>query len=310
MQSLYNSFETQYPDMCTYVTFCRYWPQKYIKPSPNDFGTCLCIICQNFKQKLEALKKRKFIGIHHDLDDIVKCARNDDFQPEIEMKNDIEFLAVEDKSNVNIAFAQWEKVKQTEISKNTGKVKGDKTMRISKHLAAEELGKVILEEYEEYKNHLDHDFIIRTELNKMIIEASKDTELAVLHIDWAEQHKITEIKEVQTAYFGGRYNYDIHTGYVYTKEDSHGFASPSDSSNHGAEAIHVAIKPKVEDLVRKIKTKFIIASDSPTSQYRNGKNIFLMKKLAMEFGISIRLLFTEAGHGKSPCDGVGRNMKT
>ena len=29
-----------------------------------------------------------------------------------------------------------------------------------------------------------------------------------------------------------------------------------------------------------------------------------------EFGITIRILFTEAGHGKSPCDGVGGNVKT
>ena len=30
----------------------------------------------------------------------------------------------------------------------------------------------------------------------------------------------------------------------------------------------------------------------------------------MKFGIGVRLLFTEAGHGKSPCDGVGGNIKT
>lgn len=35
-----------------------------------------------------------------------------------------------------------------------------------------------------------------------------------------------------------------------------------------------------------------------------------MKRFCIEFGISIRLLFTEAGHGKSPCDGVGGNIKT
>ena len=35
-----------------------------------------------------------------------------------------------------------------------------------------------------------------------------------------------------------------------------------------------------------------------------------MKKLAEELNISIRLLFTEAGHGKSPCDGVGENIRT
>ena len=30
----------------------------------------------------------------------------------------------------------------------------------------------------------------------------------------------------------------------------------------------------------------------------------------MEFNITIRLIFTEAGHGKSPCDGVGGNNET
>ena len=138
----------------------------------------------------------------------------------------------------------------------------------------------------------------------------EDDEIAVLHIDWAEQHKITEVKEIQSAYFNGRYSYDIHTGYVYTREDSHGFASISDSSDHKAEAIHNAIKPKIEELVVKGKKKIIICSDSPTSQYRNSKNVFLMKKLCQEFNITIRLLFTESGHGKSPCDGVGGNIKT
>ena len=50
-------------------------------------------------------------------------------------------------------------MKQTEISKNTGKVKGDKTMRIPKHLPAAELGKVVLKEFEDYKEHLERDFV-------------------------------------------------------------------------------------------------------------------------------------------------------
>ena len=54
----------------------------------------------------------------------------------------------------------------------------------------------------------------------------------------------------------------------------------------------------------------MICSDSPTAQYRNAKNVFLMRRFCEEFNISIRLLFSEAGHGKSPCDGVGGNTKT
>ena len=142
------------------------------------------------------------------------------------------------------------------------------------------------------------------------MEANEESDIAVLHIDWAEQHKLTEIKEIQYAYFNGRYTYDIHTGYCYTKEDSHGFASLSDSSDHKAEAIHAALKHKIADLVENGKKRIVICSDSPTSQYRNGKNVYLMKRLAQELKISIRLLFTESGHGKSPCDGVGGNIKT
>ena len=311
--SLYYTFETHNPGLCTYQTFAKYWPALYVKPLASEFGTCLCTTCQNMELKVESLIARKVVFKDEDvftLDSVIKATRDENYEPETKFKSEIESLAEDDKANIDIGFLEWNKVKQVEISKNTGKTKGDKTMRLSKHLPAAELGKIILEEYEKYKNHLDRDFVMKQELKKVRNEAQEDEDLAVLHIDWAEQHKITEVKEIQSAYFNGRYSYDIHTGYVYTKEDSHGFASISDSSDHKAEAIHNAIKPTIEDLCSKGKTRFVICCDSPTSQYRNSKNVFLMRRLCIELNISIRLLFTEAGHGKSPCDGVGGNIKT
>ena len=110
-----------------------------------------------------------------------------------------------------------------------------------------------------------------------------------MHIDWAEQHRLIEIQEIQSAYFNGRLSYDIHTGYCYTKGDCHGFASLSDSSDHKAEAIHNALRPTIEELVAKGKKRFVICSDSPTSQYRNGSALslesasgFSLLRLAME----------------------------
>ena len=50
-------------------------------------------------------------------------------------------------------------------------------------------------------------------------------------------------------------------------------------------------------------------SDSPTSQYRNNKNMWLTKQLAIQHKITIEWLFTEAGHGKSCCDGIGGTLK-
>ena len=53
----------------------------------------------------------------------------------------------------------------------------------------------------------------------------------------------------------------------------------------------------------------MVVSDSPTDQYRNAKNVFLIKRLATELGICISLLFTESSHGNSPCNRVGGNIE-
>ena len=307
---LFNTFESQNPNICTYQTFAKYWPALFVKPSPSEFGTCLCTYCQNIELKVNSLQLRQLVSSHICLENIIEKARDENYDLENQFRAEVDSLADDDKKEIDIAYNQWEKVKQTEVSKNTGRVKGDKMMRQAKHMKAEELGKAVLKEFEQYKQHLERDYIMKTEIKKVRMEANEESDIAVLHIDWAEQHKLTEIKEIQSAYFNGRYTYDIHTGYCYTKEDSHGFASLSDSSDHKAEAIHAALKHKIADLVENGKKRIVICSDSPTSQYRNGKNVYLMKRLAQELKISIRLLFTESGHGKSPCDGVGGNIKT
>ena len=55
-------------------------------------------------------------------------------------------------------------------------------MRVAKHLKAIELGKQTLEEFEVYKEHLEHDYIMKSEIKKVRIEASEDDDLAVLQL--------------------------------------------------------------------------------------------------------------------------------
>ena len=45
----------------------------------------------------------------------------------------------------------------------------------------------------------------------------------------------------------------------------------SDENNHKAEAIHAAMNPKIKELAEKGVKEITVVSDSPTSQYRNGK---------------------------------------
>ena len=305
--SLFETFDSQNPNLCTYKTFCKYWPKQYVKPKPSDMGTCMCIICQNAELKTEALKNQ--IGAEHSLDTVIENARQNDFGAENSFKEALEKL-VEDKVKSVVGYSRWEKVKQTELNKNTGRAKSDKVMRQSKTETADNLAESLLVEYEEYKKHLERNSTIKREIKALVIETEENENLAVLHIDWAEQHQLSEVKEVQSAYFAGRFHYEIHTAYIYSKGNNHGAASLSNTADHKAEAVHAAIKSEIVNLKETGKTTVVVVSDSPTSQYRNGKNVFLMKKIAMELGITIRLLFTESGHGKSPCDGVGGNIKT
>ena len=88
-----------------------------------------------------------------------------------------------------------------------------------------------------------------------------------------------------------------------------GFASLSDENDHKAEAIHTSLNPKIKELAEKGFKEITIVSDSPTSQYRNGKNAYLTKQWAEHYKIRICWIFTEAGHGKSAADGIGGNIK-
>ena len=107
----------------------------------------------------------------------------------------------------------------------------------------------------------------------------------MLQVDWAENWVIITPNEGQSAIYGWRPNFSIHTGYEYSKNNSGWFASLSDENNHKAEAIHAALDPKIKELAEKGYTEITIVSDSPTSQYRNGKYAYLTSKLAEELKI-------------------------
>ena len=105
-------------------------------------------------------------------------------------------------------------------------------------------------------------------------------------------------------------SFSIHTGYVYSAKESFGFASVSSSNDHKAEAVHAALKPIFDWIVENQIKNVTLVSDSTVAQYRNAKNVFLVQSFARQNGITCQWLYTEAGHGKSVCDGIGGALKT
>ena len=55
LPSLHKKFVAESSHDCSYSYFSRHYPCYVEKPSPNDWGTCLCRTCLNPEIKLEAL---------------------------------------------------------------------------------------------------------------------------------------------------------------------------------------------------------------------------------------------------------------
>ena len=300
---LWMQFESSLGLEISYSQFCRYWPPNIVKPRIEDIGSCKCIPCENSELLLSALKRQDFVSKEHELEIIIKDSRSGEEAFENKFKEDLKNLKDGDKKDKSVSYLSWQKV-QT----NGDNQKREKIQRVQKTSSCSQAVLLMEELFENLKSHLDRNFIMKKTIKQKRDEAVSSDDKAYVHIDWAENLELKIPGEVQSAFFSHT-SISIHTGYLYSKEDCGGFASLSDNKNHKAEAVHAALKPLIQKLVdRGIKHIFIV-SDSPTSQYRNNKNVFLTKELAVLHHITIEWFYTEAGHGKSCCDGIGGTVK-
>ena len=307
---LHEDFRHSHPDVeISYSTFSAYWPKNIIQPKPGDYANCVCEKCENPALKVRALKTHKLLSHEHELESILRDARMEDYTSEEEMKTELEMLLAGPKASVQEKYLQWEKVETVELNHHTGRAKQATTQRVAKYASAKELVLQTLTDYQQLKDHLNRNTVIKDYVREKRDEALESDDKAMEHVDWAENGQIVLPNEVQSAYFGGRVNFSLHTGYEYSKDKSGGFVSLSDENNHKAEAIAAAMEPKMKELAERGIKEVTIVSDSPISQYRNGKMTYLTSTWAKQFKMKITWIFTEAGHGKSAADGIGGGIK-
>ena len=283
----------------SYSQFCRYWPETIIKPKIEDFGSCKCIPCENTELLLNAMKRQNLISKEHQLDIMIKDVRFGDKELEDKFIEELELL--EKEKEKSLTYLHWEGVQ-----KENGK--RELIHRVQKTKSCPDAVGLMKSLYESLKLHLERNFIMKKTIKERRETVLKSSDQAYIHMDWAENLEIKIPGEVQSAFFSHT-SVSLHTGYVYSNEDSGGFVSLSDDGCHKAEAIHAALKPVIDKLVDRGIKHIVCVSDSPTSQYRNNKNMWLTKEIAKNKNISIEWLFTEAGHGKSVCDGIGGTVK-
>ena len=252
LATLYDDFIIQNPEIqVSLAVFCSYWPKNIIKPKPGDHAMCTCEKCENPALKLRALKTHKLINHEHELETVMRDIRQDNFESEEVLKEDLKKLLEEPIASKQVRYLEWTKVLTAEVNKNTGKQKQATTQRVPKVALAKDLAIEALADIELLKEHLERNLIIKKKIQEKKEEAIEVDNKAVIQVDWAQNGTIIVPDEAQAAFYGGRFDYSIHTGYQYSKEGSGGFASLSDENDHKAEAIHAALDPKIMELVEK-----------------------------------------------------------
>ena len=302
---LWMQYQSSHGSDLSYSTFCKYWPPNIVKPRVEDYGTCRCQVCENVELFVSGFKRSGFLPKEHVVDLIIQDARNENSELEYRFKEDLANIQVGEFKDQSVSFLQWEKVN---IHGKNGLTR-DVVQRIQKTLTTKEAATKLEAMYDGLKDHLERNNIIKKVMRSYREAIMESDDMAYIHIDWAENIEIQVPGEIQSAYFSHQ-SISLHTGYLYSKNNSGGFVSLRDSNNHKAEAFHAALKTTIEKVVAAGIKKIIMVSDSPTSQYRNNKNVYLTKQMALKYNISITWIYTEAGHGKSSCDGVGGNIKT
>ena len=152
---LHTAFLSENPDKdISYAVFCSYWPKHIIKPKIEDYGTCKCEVCENIELKLSALKKRGLISNNHDIQAIIRSAREGNMELDNALDEDLASLKNEPKAKVRVSYLQWEKVERADKNVNTGEKKKKIMNRVPKAALAETLAILTKADFEKVKEHL------------------------------------------------------------------------------------------------------------------------------------------------------------
>ena len=145
-----------------------------------------------------------------------------------------------------------------------------------------------------------------SEIKTIVAEPTNNAKL--LRIDWSENAELYQTRQEKSVYYT-QISSSINTGVLYTPNGVQCVSTISDCLDHKAPATWASLSQMLMSADITCTETLYIASDSPTSQYRNKKNIFLAKKWAIDNSIELYWIFTETGHGKGPMDGVGGSIK-
>ena len=127
-------------------------------------------------------------------------------------------------------------------------------------------------------------------------------------INWLENVECYQTRQEKSQYYT-TVSASANTAVLYGGNNIQSFGTISDSKSHKGDATWASLSKIFCNIHFTDTDHLFIVSDSPTCQYSNRKNVFLMKDWGVSTGIDATWVSTERGYGKGPMDGVGDAVK-
>ena len=308
MQVIFDRFVAEFPEEKVGRTSFYEMRPPHILPSSNlESQSCLCQIHENMALLLQSVRAYSTIRFSTNPDVFHK----DMVSKDMSVKDFWQSCRVEGVEDTELVpIRQWTRAYDWTDRKL-------RTKCVQKLIAYSDLIIKGSAMFEKFDGHTER---IRAQYSaiKKLKDSLKQNEI-VVHMDFAENYSCKGERMIQSSYWNP-VQVTLHPVVVYFRNEKTGevehrsLVYVSSQNQHNSTMVMAIIKSlMLEDIVDIIKENHIThvnyITDSPSSQYRNRFQAFLVSVHEELFGLTCTWHFFETGHGKCVCDGVGGVVK-
>ena len=292
---LYEKFLCELNVNCSYSHFCKLVPENIIKPKPQDWGTCLCMVCLNPQLKMEALRHFES-SLFVETEELITYSD----------KTLKEFMEKIKQFSGPIRYLYWAKDKKDSEKSVATTYMSSKKVKIS---SCENFATALYDDIKELSKHTKRIISQYRRIKEIkLIVGDENNKSICIRVDWSENANLFQTRQEKGSYYHNIY-VSVNAVVSYHGECILSHGTLSDATSHHAPAVWASLEKILEPLNLQELSHLYIISDSPVNPYRNKNNVFLTKRFAVKNKINITWVFTESGHGKGPMDGVGSSIK-
>ena len=292
IRDLHKDFNQKHAFSISLSNFYSFKPFYILPATEREKESCLCVVCFNLHQMLDALKRlSEKTELYKSLSEFYQGFTAD------------ENFALDDAKTKNqlVSYYVFEKKQETYFTAEGKETTYDRVARVDKKETFAMILTKLLAKKERYLHHrkvVDADRVGWP----LLMEAAE--ELYVLHLDFSMNIAITPKKEVQAAHFSGK-QYSLHC-LILTNEKlgiNHYIYHLSDDTRHDWAFVHEILHDVFIQYDIKQQT-VIIKSDNYSEQYKCLNTFGSMVSLCDEFGLTVIRVYSPAGHGKGTIDAM------